>query len=402
MQKSQDAPILFTKKEQDERRRKMMQIQQQPQSVGVGQKAKTKHPQDTRMRIRLAFEVIRRRILELSPSGRVPVPFHVWKKLMERCDSDLDLEEFPIETLMQEYHDQGLVRTESSFVVEVYPVATQCLSCCSNEADRLLQPCHHIICSDCLNDVAPVHTRGISGLSCPYCGKTAKEMPISNPAVISSLIRPTAKDSKLSDSGGLGDTSHSIGSPTTQTRSPLGLHMLNTSLSFPSTSAVSEISPPSATASVLTSNLLTSQPTTGLPHSMSHPLSPSLTSGFTPYSLNQPHTGGLSAVMPQLSAVFPSTVGTASLSLSSQTSLSNQAATATVTSPLAQATGLPSVSTLPHLAPTLSHGASFPLQSFSQFATPTTGLNSSAAVNANLSSADSLWNPSSFIANNSI
>lgn len=89
-QKTQDAPIAVSSKKSG--------------------RTKTKQPQDARMRIKLAFEVIRRRILELSPNERVPVPFQVWKKLMQRCDGELDLENFSIDTLLQENHDAKLIR----------------------------------------------------------------------------------------------------------------------------------------------------------------------------------------------------------------------------------------------------------------------------------------------------
>lgn len=45
---------------------------------------------DFESRVRLAFEVIRRRILELPLSERVPFPFDYWAKMMSKVDSELE------------------------------------------------------------------------------------------------------------------------------------------------------------------------------------------------------------------------------------------------------------------------------------------------------------------------
>jgi len=102
---------------------------------------------DMKLRLKITFEVIRQRILEIPEEERLPIPFDIWSKLMLRIDNNLKFEENGIDILMKEHEEKDLIvtgpikeeGTNKRYARKVTENEVLCFSCMINHVDTLLQ-----------------------------------------------------------------------------------------------------------------------------------------------------------------------------------------------------------------------------------------------------------------------
>jgi len=172
---------------------------------------------DMSARVRIAFESVRRRMLEIPLAERGPLPFETWAAMMSKADSELEADvNFSIDDVLHEAEMQGLIATgsadassEGRYVLYVGDREVSCLLCGVRAVDTVLQPCHHSICALCLknNAVQPI---GIIGpalyKTCPFCAKPIQRQD---------TIAPNSTPSPASFMGGTPVMLMPQGAPTT-------------------------------------------------------------------------------------------------------------------------------------------------------------------------------------------